>query len=225
MKKIIVAIVLCMCMVAMPTKKSHAIVWVVVKAAAKKVIKAIDLGIQRAQNKVIWLQNAQKTIENTMSKLRLDEITDWTKKQKEQYQKYFDELHQVKQLISYYSRIKEITQKSTRLVSAYRYSWNLVRNDKHFTSKEIEYMERVYTGIMTETAKNVDQLAMIINSFQTQMSDAKRMQMINEAGDRVDENYGDLIKFNQQNGLLSAERAQDKDEINRIKSLYGLALE
>lgn len=29
----------------------------------------IKEGIQRNQNKVIWLQNAQKTLENTMSKV------------------------------------------------------------------------------------------------------------------------------------------------------------
>ena len=39
-----------------------------IKFAVKKVIKAIDLRIQRLQNKTIWLQNAQKKIENILSK-------------------------------------------------------------------------------------------------------------------------------------------------------------
>ena len=32
----------------------------VIKAGVKKVIKAVDLKIQRLQNKTIWLQNAQR---------------------------------------------------------------------------------------------------------------------------------------------------------------------
>ncbi|ULT38459.1 hypothetical protein KRR40_25440 [Niabella defluvii] len=90
-------------------------VWVVVKAAVKKVIKAIDLQIQRLQNKTIWLQNAQKTLENTLSKLKLDEISDWTEKQKEQYRKYYEELAKVKAIISYYQRIRDITKSSCAL--------------------------------------------------------------------------------------------------------------
>ena len=83
MKKIwFITMLATMLLVVAPTQQSHAVVWVVVKAAVKKVIKAIDLQIQRLQNKTIWLQNAQKTLENTLSKLKLDEISDWTEKQK-----------------------------------------------------------------------------------------------------------------------------------------------
>ena len=74
----------------------------IIKAAVKKVIKAVDLKIQRLQNKTIWLQNAQKTLENQMSKLKLKEIGDWANKQKELYAKYFDELSKVKNAIGTY---------------------------------------------------------------------------------------------------------------------------
>ena len=43
----------------------------IIKAAVKKVIKAVDLQIQRFQNKTIWLQNVQKSLENAMSKTKL----------------------------------------------------------------------------------------------------------------------------------------------------------
>ena len=83
----------------------------IVKAVTKKVIKAIDLRIQKLQNKTIWLQNAQKKIENILSKLKLDEISDWTQKQKDLYKNYYEELAKVKSIITYYQRIKDITEK------------------------------------------------------------------------------------------------------------------
>ena len=64
----------------------------IIKEGIKKVIKAVDLQIQRLQNKTIWLQNAQKAIENEMSKLKLDDISDWVEKQRKLYADYFDEL-------------------------------------------------------------------------------------------------------------------------------------
>lgn len=225
MKKIIITLCLCLIMVIAPTQKSQAIVWVVVKAAIKKVIKAIDLQIQRQQNKVIWLQNTQKTIENAMSKLKLDEIGDWTEKQKEQYRKYFEELQKVKAIISYYQRIKSITQKQTSLVREYQRAWNLVRNDGHFTAQEIDYMAKVYAGILNESAQNIDQVMLVINSFQTQMTDAKRMEIINEAADRVDQNYSDLKQFNGENAVLSMQRARGQGDVDMVKRLYGIGLQ
>ena len=50
----------------------------IIKAGVTKVIKAVDLKIQRLQNKTIWLQNAQKTLENKVSKLKLTQISDWS---------------------------------------------------------------------------------------------------------------------------------------------------
>src|SRR6478736_3622396 len=102
MKRMILMLFLCMGLTIAPTQKSHAIVWVVIRAAIIKAIKAMDLAVQRLQNKTIWLQNAQKTLENTMSKLQLDQITDWVEKHNEQYGKYFDELKTVKDAISGY---------------------------------------------------------------------------------------------------------------------------
>lgn len=209
-------------LVVAPTQQSHAVVWVVVKAAIKKVIKAIDLQIQRLQNKTIWLQNAQKTLENTLSKLKLDEISDWTKKQKEQYQKYYEELAKVKSIISYYQRIRDITKKQVRLVDEYKRSWSLIKQDKNFTADEIAYMEKVYSGILDESLKNIDQIGIVLKSFTTTMTDAKRLELINNAADQVDTNYSDLVQFNRQNTLLSLQRAKTATEVEVVKKLYGL---
>ncbi|HQS22838.1 MAG: conjugal transfer protein TraI [Sphingobacteriia bacterium 24-36-13] len=222
MKKILAIIIMCAVLLVVPTQKSHAVVWVVVKAAVKKVIKAIDLQIQRQQNKVIWLQNAQKTLENTLSKLKLDEISEWTEKQKEQYRKYYEELAKVKAIISYYQRIRDITRKQVRLVDEYNRSWQLIRQDEHFTAGEINYMATVYSGILNESLKNIDQISRIIKSFTTTMSDAKRLELINDAADRIDGNYDDLILFNRQNVLLSLQRAKTAIEVETVKKLYGL---
>ncbi len=194
----------------------------IIKAAVVKVIKAVDLQIQRQQNKIIWLQNAQKTLENAMSKLKLNEITDWVDKQKTLYKDYFEELQKVKAIISYYKRIKEITEKQVHLVEEYKRAWGLFKQDKHFTTEEIAYISRVYSGILDESIKNLDQIFLVINSFQTQMSDAKRLEIINTASDQIDENYNDMKAFNRQGIMLSLQRAKAQNDVDVVKKLYGL---
>lgn len=222
MKKMLMVLMLSMCFVIAPTQKSHAVVWVVVQAAIKKAIRAMDLAVQRLQNKTIWLQNAQKTLENTMSKLQLDEITDWVSKHKEQYAQYFDELKKVKEAISGYKKVKEIMQKQVQIVDEYKRAFNLFRQDKHFTVDEIDYMAKVYSGIVDESLKNIDLLLLVVNALNTEMTDGKRLEIISVAANNIDVTLNDLRDFNSQNVKLSLQRSKDEAEINTVKALYGI---
>ena len=224
MKKLLILIALLGIGTIAPVQKLEAQIDIaaIIKAAVKKVIVAVDLQIQRFQNKTIWLQNAQKTLENAMSKTKLNDISDWVEKQRTLYKDYFTELQKVKSIISYYKRIKEITEKQVHLVQEYKHAYTLFKQDKHFTAEELAYMGRVYTGILDESVKNIDQIFLVINSFSTQMSDAKRLEIINTAADQIDINYNDLKAFNQQGMLLSLQRAKDQNDVDVIKKLYRL---
>lgn len=222
MKKIVMMVVLSLSLTIAPTQRSHAVVWVVVQQALKAVIRAMDLAVQRLQNKTIWLQNAQKALENTLTKLKLDEISDWTEKHKKQYAKYFDELRKVKEAISGFKKVKEIIEKQVMIVKEYKSAFNLFRQDKHFTSQEVEYMVRVYTGIIDESIKNLDQLFLVVNTFNTEMTDGKRLDIINTVAGHIDENLNDLRAFNNENIKLSIQRSRDEAEVARVKAIYGI---
>lgn len=224
-KKKIMICLLCFLLISTPARPATVAaipILEIVKAVAKKVIKAIDLRIQKLQNKTIWLQNAQKKIENVLSKLKLDEISDWTQKQKELYKNYYEELAKVKSIITYYQRIKDISEKQVRLVDEYERAWNLFQKDAHFNSSELDYMQSVYSGILNESLKNIDQIFLVLDSFTTQMSDAKRLEIINAAADQIDANYDDLTLFNRQNILLSLQRAKTEHDVKSVKQFYGI---
>ncbi|HTN20746.1 MAG TPA: hypothetical protein VL125_09735 [Pelobium sp.] len=209
--------------VALPTGANAQIaVLEVIKAGVKKVIKAVDLKVQRLQNETIWLQNAQKVLENQLSKLKLTEIADWTEKQKNLYSEYYEELWKIKSSIAYYKRIKDLSQKQADILDEYKWAWNLFKQDKHFTADELDYMQKVYSGILDESVKNVDQILLVVNSFKTQMTDAKRLDIINAAADKMDTNYSDLKQFNSQNSRLSIQRAKSLDEAAKLKEIYGI---
>ena len=224
MRKLIIVTVLMVSATLQPYNKGKAQdpITEIIRQGIIKVIKAVDLKIQRLQNKTIWLQNAQKVIENTMSEMKLNEITDWVEKQRTLYKDYYDELWKVKNVISYYHRVREITNKQVQLAAEYRRAWGLFKQDKNFTVGELNYMGKVYNGILDESVKNLDQIFLVINSYTTKMSDAKRLEIINNAYNQVETNYKDLKAFNQQNVLVSLQRAKSKNDINVVKELYGL---
>lgn len=208
----------------LPVQKTFAInpIVEIIRIAVKKVIKAIDLRIQRLQNKTIWLQNAQKTLENKMQQLKLREISYWAEKQRKLYSDYYEELWKVKSAIAYYQKVKDIIRNQARIVDEHKHTSALFKQDKHFTVDEIKYMENIYSGILDESFKNLDQLYLVINSFATQMGDAKRLELINAAGNNILQNLTDLRQFKDQNIHLSLQRAKDQSEINAVKTLYGI---
>lgn len=194
----------------------------VIKAGVKKVIRAVDLKVQRLQNETIWLQNAQKVLENQLSKLKLTEIADWTERQKELYSEYYTSLWKVKTAITYYKRVKDLTQRQIAIVDEYKWAWGLFQKDRHFTVDELDQMQKTYLGILEASVKNLDQVLLVVNSFKTQMSDGKRLEIINNAAAKMEENYSDLKTFNSGNIDLSIKRSNSLDEVTKLKELYGI---
>lgn len=193
-----------------------------VKGATKKIIKAVDLMVQRLQNKTIWLQNAQKTIENTLSKLKLDEISEWVEKHKEQYAQYYDELKRVKQIISGYHEVKILIRRQVLILEEYKQALRLFKGDNHFSSVEIRYMEDVFIGILDESIKNLDMVMKATRGYILQMTDGERLNEIHLASNAIEKNLQDLRSFIASNKMTSLKRAIDLDEINRIKIYYGI---
>ena len=187
-----------------------------------KVVQAIDLKVQRLQTATIVLQEGQKEAENVMSSLRLGEIADWVEEQKDLYANYFQELWKVKEVLSDYHRVSGIIQRQKDILAGYQQAMALFRQDTHFSADELSQIEKVYGAILDESLQNLNRLNEVINSFTTQMTDQKRMEIIDRAADGMDRNYRDLQDYTHQNAQLSIERASDENEIEFLKKIYGL---
>jgi hypothetical protein len=222
--KVISMLLIVLSIVISSAQKANAqfVIGEVIKLTVTKVIKAIDLKVQRMQNKTIWLQNAQKVLENELSKVKLTEISGWTEDQKQLYSTYYTELWKIKSTIAYYQRIKDVTLKQAALVGQYKLAWGLFQKDNHFRPEEIGYMQKVYSGILDASVQNLDQILLVINGFKTQMTDAERLELINHASDQLDINYNDLQQFNNQNIRICLQRSRDVADTRSIKALYGI---
>jgi hypothetical protein len=228
MKRLCASGLLIICCAVVPINRTNAQVTdiiQIIREGVKKVIVAVDLQVQRIQTQTIWLQNAQKILENSMSELKLTDIADWVEKQKDLYAEYYQELWQVKSAIAYYQRVKEIIAEQVELVNTYKQAFALFQQDENFTQNEIEYMYKVYSSILDESVKNLDQILSVIKAFTTQMSDAQRLAIIDDAANRIDQNYADLKEFNNENIKISLQRAKENNDIDVVKKLYGLPLD
>ncbi|MBX0335368.1 conjugal transfer protein TraI [Pontibacter sp. HSC-14F20] len=193
-----------------------------IKAGVKKVIVALDLQVQRIQNETIWLQNAQKVLENKLSELRLTEISEWSERQRRLYADYYDELWQVKQAIATYRQVREIITLQAALVSEYRRAYGLFRQDGHLSPAELEYLYRVYAGILSESIQHLDQALLVTSSFATQMSDGERLSRLEAAAAGIRQHYSDLRRFNAGQLQLCLQRAREQGDLEAVQRLYGI---
>jgi hypothetical protein len=222
--KIVLPVSMAVVLTVLPDHKANAqfVISTIMNETVGKVIRAIDLEVQKAQNQTIWLQNAQKAIENQLNQMKLSQIAGVNQQQETLFSNYYQELFKVKDLIMDYEQVKNITLEQEALVKEYQSAWSLTQQDKHFSASELSYISSVYTGILKASINNLDQLLNLVNSFKTQMSDGKRMDLINKTSKSVNQNYYDLKQFNDENFQLSLERASDENDIQATKNLYGI---
>lgn len=220
MKKIL--LILAACFFISATTQAQIPALSVITTLVKKVLNALDLEVERLQNQTVWLQDAQKELENAMAQLQLDGITSWVQQTKDLYSEYYQELSLVKEIIADYDKVKQIISLQTKIVSEYNSAYSKFKQDKNFSSSEITYMYNVYSGILDESLKNVGQALLVVNAFVTQMSDAGRMNIINNAASNMQKNYNDLKQFNNQNIQVSLQRAAENNDLQTVKNLYGL---
>jgi hypothetical protein len=219
MKKIITLII---CFVFIVPTRAQLPVIEVIREASVKVIKAVDLMVQRWQNETLWLQNAQQEVQNVLEKTKLQEIGDWVERQRTLYADYFDELSRVKTYIAEFHEVRSMIMMQARMVDRYREVIALFRGDTYFTAAEIDYMEQVYSGILEQSVRNMEHMQIVVKAYTTSMSDAERLVVIHRVSQQVQKSYNDLQAFTRQNQVMRLQRAKTIDEVNQVKKMYGI---
>jgi DNA repair ATPase RecN len=222
MKKIVFILTLALVGILVPAGRADAQIIDAIEDAIKAALMAVDLAIQKVQTETVYLQNAQKAVENAMQQTQLGDITSWVQQQKDLYSKYYQELLQVKNALTTYDKVVSMIDKQAQLVKDYQTAYAAMQKDTHFSAQEISYIGQVYSGILNQSVENLKQLEMVITALVTQMSDGSRLHIIDGASSRIDKNYSDLHQFTQQNILLSTQRAKDQSELDEVKLLYGI---
>ncbi|MEO3402800.1 conjugal transfer protein TraI [Mucilaginibacter sp. CAU 1740] len=223
MKKIMLSALMCMAIFFRPVNaKAQVPVVSAFTGLIKKVIVAIDLGVQRLQNKTIALQNAQQQIEKTLHLNSLNDISGWLDKERNLYANYYQELAKVKKLLADYQMVKDVVNRQKQLLAEYRQASALFNRDAHFSAAELRYMGTIYEGILQESLRNLEAVTTAVTSRSTQMDDADRWLRIDQAAKAIQLNLDHLRQFNRQNVLLSLSRTSDDRDRSAVHRLYGL---
>ena len=124
----------------------------IINAAVKKVIVATDLEVERMQTETIDAQNVKKAQENDMEQSELTGIAGWVEQQQELFAEYYQELRQVKTVLTTYEEVKAMIEKQAKIIAGYQQAYSVLKQDQHFSTAEMSHAYSVLSGIAAQSA-------------------------------------------------------------------------
>lgn len=138
------------------------------------------------------------------------------------HQVFLDGLLAVNPSVAKYKRIPDIIRYQSLLMKEYRRAFNKFKNDPNLTPDEVRYLERVYSYLVSQSLKNLEELTMIVTANKLRMSDDERIQGIDRIYFDIENKLSFLRYFNGSTQVLVAQRAKESSEVEGMKKLYEI---
>ena len=135
---------------------------------------------------------------------------------------FLDGLLEVSPVVKKYKRIADIISYQLRIVKGYKTAFDQFKLSKYFTIEEIEYLGKVYSNLLKESLKCLDELVMIITAGKLRMSDDERLQAIDRIYITIVEQFSFLQDFNNSTAVLSVQREKDQQDIDISRKLHDI---
>lgn len=136
------------------------------------------------------------------------------------HQLFLDGLYAVNPSVRKYKRIPLIINYQLLLMKEYKRAFNQFKDDPNFTVGELVYLESVYSFLVKQSLRNIEELTMIITASKLRMSDDERMQAIDKIYADMENKLSFLRYFNNSTKLLAMQRAKEGGETATIQKLY-----
>lgn len=139
-----------------------------------------------------------------------------------QGKEYYDALKSVSNLIKDARKVKKTIEMVSEITDIYMNGFNKMVGDPNFTPNELIAISSGYAKLLEEGGALVTELKNIVTGGNgLSLSDKERMEVIDDVYSRMLE-YRNLTKyFTQKSISVSYIRAKEKNDMERVLSLYG----
>lgn len=135
---------------------------------------------------------------------------------------FLDELMAVSPVVRQYGRVSEIIAGQRSLVKEYKTALRRFEGSDLFSGEDLAYIKGVYRNLFNRSAKNLDELLLVLTANQLRMNDAERLAEIDRIYAEMQEKLQFLRHFNNNTALLAAQKKERKKETARLQQLFGI---
>lgn len=138
------------------------------------------------------------------------------------HQVFLDALFAVNPAVRNYKRIQMIIDYQAQLMTEYKRAYKRLRDDGNLTGSELRYIESVYTYLVKQSVRNLEELAMIVTASKLRMTDDERLKAIDRIFLDIESQLSFLRYFNNTTQMLAMQREREKGDVTTIQGLYEL---
>lgn len=138
------------------------------------------------------------------------------------HQVFLDGLYAVNPTVSKYKRIPMVIDYQAQLMKEYKRAYKRLRDDGGLTASELRYLESVYTYLVKQSLRNLEELTMIVTASKLRMTDDERLKAIDRIFLDMESKLSFLRYFNNSTHMLVMQRGKEKSDVTTIQSLYEL---
>ena len=167
--------------------------WVIqlLKTAADQVLKALNIALQRLQNKEIDETNEAKIFEASIHSRFIKNIVTKGNEMRDLYKTYYDELKAVKEVIVTIGELRDLVKQEADFIRVYQGILDVIASGV-FQEAERDYILGLAGQILDGARANVADVKELITGFSTTMQDADRVTIIKGVNARIS---ADLVRF------------------------------
>lgn len=133
---------------------------------------------------------------------------------------YFNSLKQVKGPIREDARIAAMIALQVQLLASYHSYYSGFRASGVYTNQELDYIRRVFGGILDDAGKDILGLTTIITSGDLEATDDQRIIQVDHLYEQMKQKYTVLFGFGDATKLQAIQRKKELDEITHLQNLY-----
>lgn len=135
---------------------------------------------------------------------------------------FLDALLQVSPVVRNYKRVGDIIKDQLLLVKESKTAFNRFSKSQSFTKAELNYLERVYSNLLGQSLRNLDELVTIMSADKLRMSDDERLQAIDEIYQDMQDKLLFVRNFNAESNILALQRAKESNDVQVGQRFYEL---
>jgi hypothetical protein len=149
-------------------------------------------------------------------------IHDLSKGNFQLHEAFLNGLLEVSPAVKNYQRIKDIVDCQLLLIAEYRQAIRHLSSLNAFSSQELEYLDQVYSSLLSGSAQNLDALTSVLTAKKLRASDEERLLLIDHIYQDMADKLVFLRHFNSNNSLLAAQRNQEKASIATMQTILDV---
>src|SRR6185312_12174685 len=139
-----------------------------------------------------------------------------------QHSNYFTSLVTVNPQIKRYKKVADIIAMQISIAKQSGNAIKSFRNNHYFTPTEINYLQDVFNTLLSDCAKNLDELLNLITNGNLHMKDDERIKEIDKIYIDMQDKQQFARAFSNNAAGLSIQRSNEENELIISKKLNGL---